>query len=76
MIKEAVAHQVGVSIMPARIMLEEIAQGRLVAVPIAAPELYRPLGIIHRKKKRFHRVAQEFLDLLCEKPSGEFEVRV
>jgi hypothetical protein len=30
--------------------------------------LFRPLGIIHRKKKRFHRVAQAFLDLLCEKP--------
>ncbi len=71
MIKEAVAHQVGVSIMPARIMLDEIAQGRLVAVSIAAPELYRPLGIIHRKKKRFHRVAQEFLNLLCEKPRAD-----
>ena len=28
--------------------------------------LFRPLGIIHRKKKRFHRVAQAFLDLLRE----------
>ncbi len=74
MIKEAVAHRTGVSIMPARIMKEEIAQGRLVAIPIAAPELYRPLGIIHRKKKRFYPVAQAFLELLCEKPSGEFEV--
>jgi DNA-binding transcriptional LysR family regulator len=73
MIKEAVAHQVGVSIMPARIMKDEIAQGRLVAIPIAAPELYRPLGIIHRKKKRFYPVAQAFLELLCEKPSVEFE---
>jgi DNA-binding transcriptional LysR family regulator len=73
MIKEAVAHRVGVSIMPARIMNDEIAQGRLVAISIAAPELYRPLGIIHRKKKRFYPVAQAFLDLLCEKPSGEFE---
>ena len=72
MIKEAVAHRVGVSIMPARIMKEEIAQGRLVAIPIAAPELYRPLGIIHRKKKRFYPVAQAFLELLCEKPSPEF----
>ena len=69
MIKEAVAHRVGVSIMPARIMKDEIAQGRLVAIPIAAPELYRPLGIIHRKKKRFYPVAQAFLELLCEKPS-------
>lgn len=71
MIKEAVAHQAGVSIMPARVMLDEIAQGRLVAVAIEAPELYRPLGIIHRKKKRFHRVAQAFLNLLCEKPSAD-----
>ncbi len=71
MIKEAVAHHKGVSIVPARVMLEEMAQGRLVAIPIAAPELFRPLGIIHRKKKCFHRVAQAFLDLLCEKPSAD-----
>jgi DNA-binding transcriptional LysR family regulator len=68
MIKEEVAHRVGVSIVPARIMLDELAQGRLVAIPIDAQELYRPLGIIHRKKKRFHPVAQAFVDLLCEKP--------
>jgi LysR family transcriptional regulator, transcriptional activator of the cysJI operon len=73
MIKEAVVHRVGVSIMPARIMKDEISQGRLVAIPIAATELYRPLGIIHRKKKRFYPVAQAFLELLCEKPTGEFE---
>lgn len=69
MIKEAVAHRVGVSIMPARIMLEEMAQGRLVAIAIEDQEIYRPLGIIHRKKKRFHRVAQAFVELLCEKPA-------
>jgi DNA-binding transcriptional LysR family regulator len=74
MIKEAVAHNVGVSIMPARIMREEVEQGRLVAIPIAAAELHRPLGIIHRKKKRFHRVAQAFLDLLREKPTSELEL--
>lgn len=71
MIKEAVAHKAGVSIMPARIMLEDMAQGRLAAVAIDAPELYRPLGIIHRKKKRFHKVAQDFIDLLCESPGPE-----
>ncbi|HVO97211.1 MAG TPA: LysR family transcriptional regulator [Bryobacteraceae bacterium] len=70
MIKEAVAHRVGVSIMPARIMNDEIAQGRLVPIPLAAPELYRPLGIIHRKRKRFYPAAQAFLDLLCEKPGA------
>jgi len=70
MIKEAVAHRVGVSIMPARIMNDEIAQGRLIPLRLAAGELYRPLGIIHRKKKRFYPAAQAFLDLLCEKPGA------
>src|SRR5580704_15846223 len=70
MIKEAVAHGEGVSIMPARIMEEEIRQGRLVPIPIARLELYRPVGIVHRKKKRFHRAAQAFLDLLREPPGA------
>jgi DNA-binding transcriptional LysR family regulator len=68
MIKEAVAHGEGVSIMPARIMEEEIRQGRLVPIPIAKLELYRPVGIVHRRKKRFHRAGQAFLDLLREPP--------
>jgi LysR family transcriptional regulator, transcriptional activator of the cysJI operon len=71
MIKEAVTHRVGVSIMPVRTMLDDIAQGRLAAVRIADATLFRPLGIIHRKKKRFHRVAQAFLDLLREEPYPE-----
>ena len=69
MIKEAVAHGSGVSIVPARIMETEIVQGRLIPIRIA-PELYRPLGIIHRRKKRFNRSSQAFLDLLQEQPVG------
>ncbi|MBV8845687.1 MAG: LysR family transcriptional regulator [Bryobacterales bacterium] len=71
MIKEAVTHNVGISIMPFRTMREDIEQGRLAAVRIADATLSRPLGIIHRKKKRFHRVAQAFLDLLRETPVPE-----
>lgn len=70
MIKEAVAHGSGVSIMPARVMEAEITQGRLVPVPIAAQELYRPVRIVHRRKKRFHRAAQAFLELLQEQPAA------
>lgn len=70
MIKEAVAHGSGVSIMPARVMQEEVGQGRLVPIPIAQLELFRPVGIVHRRKKRFHRAAQAFLDLLREPPAG------
>jgi len=71
MIKEAVAHRVGVSIMPHRVMREDIRQKRLAAIRLAGASLYRPLGIIHLKKKGFRPVAQAFLDLLCEKPVPE-----
>jgi DNA-binding transcriptional LysR family regulator len=70
MIKEAVAHGSGISIMPARVMEAEVRQGRLVPIPIAGFDLYRPLGIVHRRKKRFHRAGQAFLELLREPPAG------
>ena len=72
MIKEAVAHGEGLSIMPARVMEEEVAQGRLVPIPISISSLrlYRPVGIVHRRKKRFHRAGQAFLELLREPPAG------
>jgi DNA-binding transcriptional LysR family regulator len=70
MIKEAVAHGSGVSIMPARIMEEEVRQGRLIPIPIAGFRLFRPVRIVHRRKKRFHRAGQAFLELLQEPPAG------
>jgi DNA-binding transcriptional LysR family regulator len=51
-------------------MEAEIAQGRLIPITIAAPELFRPVGIVHRRGKKFHRAAQAFLDLLQEQPVG------
>src|ERR1035441_6332112 len=45
MIKEAVALGSGISILPARTMQAAIVQGRLVAIPLRAPELARPVGI-------------------------------
>jgi DNA-binding transcriptional LysR family regulator len=67
-IKEAVMLGSGVSIVPARILKSELAAGRLSAVRLSPPGLSRPVGIVYRKKKRFHRAAQAFLDLLQEKP--------
>ena len=64
MIKEAVALGRGVSILPARTMQAEIEQGRLVAVPLRAPELVRPVGIVHRRRKLLNRAAQGFLTLV------------
>jgi LysR family transcriptional regulator, transcriptional activator of the cysJI operon len=66
-IKEAVAVGSGISILPARTMQAEIAQGRIVAVKLNAPDLMRPVGIVHRKRKKFNRAAQSFLELLVGK---------
>ncbi len=66
MVKEAVSHKVGVAILPHRAMREDIRQKRLTAIRLAGESLYRPLGVIHRKKKKFNRAAQEFLEMLQE----------
>jgi len=36
-------------------------------------ELVRPLGIVYRRRKKFHRAAQSFLDLLNEQPAPEMQ---
>ena len=64
MIKEAVAHGAGISIMPARVMREDILQGRLVALRLKPAELYRPVRIVHRRRKIFNEVTAGLLDLL------------
>ena len=67
MIKEAVALGTGISILPARTMQTEIEQGRLVAVRLNAPGLSRPVGIVHRRRKKFNHAAQALLELLEER---------
>ena len=64
MIKEAVAHDAGISIMPARVMREDIRQGRLLALRLKPAELYRPVRIVHRRRKVFNEVTAGLLDLL------------
>ncbi len=65
--KEALTVGDGVSILPERMMLAETEHGRLVSIPLTA-ELYRPVGIIHRRRKRFQPAAEQFLSLLEEVP--------
>lgn len=67
-IKEAVMLASGISIVPLRILRAELADGRIAAVRLAGPGLHRPVGIIHRKRRRFPRAVQEFLDLLQQSP--------
>jgi LysR family transcriptional regulator, transcriptional activator of the cysJI operon len=75
-IKEAVVLGTGISILPARTMQAEIAQGRMVAVKLHAPDLVRPVGLIHRKRKKLNRAAQAFVELLLDQPPEKEETRV
>lgn len=63
--KEALRLGTAVSILPAPILRDEVAEGRLCAIPLDA-ELSRPLGIIHRRRRAFPRATQLFLELLRE----------
>jgi DNA-binding transcriptional LysR family regulator len=63
-IKEAVVLGSGISILPERTMQTEVGQDRLISIPLHAPELVRPTGIIHRKKKKLTRAGREFLGLV------------
>ncbi|MGA2272033.1 MAG: LysR family transcriptional regulator [Bryobacteraceae bacterium] len=74
MIKEAVALGSGVSILPARSMQADVDRGRLVAVGLETPGLVRPVGIVHRRRKKFNRAAQAFLELLL--PGGAENARL
>jgi DNA-binding transcriptional LysR family regulator len=66
MIKQAVAHGVGVSIMPERVMREDMLQGRLMALRLQPAELFRPVRIVHRRRKVFSEVVSGMLELLQE----------
>ena len=64
MIKEAVAHGAGIGIMPERVLSDDIEAGRLHAVRLDPPELFRPLRIIHRRRKVLNEVTRGLLALL------------
>lgn len=66
MIKEAVAHGVGISIMPEQVLRADLGQRRLVAVKLEPRDLFRPVFIVHRRRKVFSELAQGLLDLLLE----------
>jgi DNA-binding transcriptional LysR family regulator len=66
MIKQAVAHGVGISIMPERVMREDMLQGRLMALRLEPSELFRPVRIVHRRRKVFSDVVGGMLELLKE----------
>ncbi len=65
-IKQALEIGAGVSILPEPTVQREAARGSLVARPTAMGELTRPIGIIHRRRKRFTPALSRFMELLKE----------
>ncbi len=64
-IKQAIAINSGVSILPKPSVTREIENGILAAVPLdSMPELVRPIGIIHRRQKLLAPTAAKFLEFL------------
>lgn len=63
-IKEAVGVGAGVSILPEPTVRTEAKSGQLTAIPLAFPQLERPIGIIHRQRKVFTPTMVKFVELL------------
>jgi DNA-binding transcriptional LysR family regulator len=63
-IKQAVEIGAGISVLPEPTITREVGAGRLAAVRLIAPELRRPVGIIHRSRKLFTPTAGKFIELL------------
>ena len=70
-VKEAVAAGSGFSILPVRQLKAEVEAGRIAAIRLDNPPIYRPLGIVHMAQKRFNRATELFLDALREPESNQ-----
>ncbi|MGH7275589.1 MAG: LysR family transcriptional regulator [Candidatus Rokuibacteriota bacterium] len=72
-IKQAIIIDAGVSILPRHTVQMEAGIRTLAVVPLAIPDLMRPVGIIHRRQKPLTPTVSRFIQLLkdaSEEPAG------
>jgi len=67
-LKKMVEVGLGVSVVPAFSVQQEMRLGTLKSLVISNYSLKRPLAIVHRKGKPLSRAVQAFLDLLTSQP--------
>jgi DNA-binding transcriptional LysR family regulator len=72
-IKQALQIGAGVSILPEPTVRDEVRSGTLAAVRLIAPELRRPIGIIHRQRRVFTPTASRFVELLQQVQNQQSE---
>jgi len=70
-IKQAIEIGTGVSILPEPTVRREAEAGRLTVVRLIAPQLERPIGIIHRQRKVFTPTASKFVEMLQSAQNGD-----
>jgi len=63
-IKQAIAIQSGVSILPRTSVSREIENGMVAAVALDMHELVRPIGIIHRRQKLLTPITDKLIEFL------------
>jgi DNA-binding transcriptional LysR family regulator len=63
-IKQAVEIGAGVSILPEPTVRTEVERGIMALLPVALPDLRRPLGILRRRKRELDPCAEGFVQLL------------
>jgi DNA-binding transcriptional LysR family regulator len=64
MIKEALSLGQGVAILPERTVKQDVADRRLVAIPIEAEGLVRPVGILLQRRKKLSGMGEQFIEFL------------
>lgn len=70
-IKRAIQIGSGIALLPRPTAWEEISAGTLSAIRIADAEIYRPLGIVHKRGRRLTTAAQKFVELLKADAAAE-----
>jgi DNA-binding transcriptional LysR family regulator len=63
-IKQAVQIGAGISILPEPTVRSETKAGTLATIRLIAPEMKRPIGIIHKQRKVFTPTVGKFVELL------------
>jgi DNA-binding transcriptional LysR family regulator len=63
-IKQAIAIEAGLSILPKPTVLKEVRIRTLAAPPLDIPDLIRPVGIIYRRQKHLPPIVARFIESL------------
>jgi len=67
-IKQAVAVNAGIALLPEPTVRREVENRSLLALPLFGQRFTRPLGIIHRRRQRLSGTARRFIELLSGVP--------